>query len=586
MYDDLDPLQQTVPPTALTPDTDDCALVPPQPLPPQPQTETPVPTPIPDRQPYVSDTDEYVYRVEPDEQIVAAADQQAEGVRIDAERDAAGVAVVHKKKGPKKKQRRVDNTTSSLYFSKSETLKPLVPPPQPKPPAGKDGDHCSEPQHKPQQTPKPTAAAVIDKTPKFPELPIRTDITQEILGNDFDTRGSTLGTADQLAAVGPQNYLLDLNPQTTLFKKGFQRHTAFASECYDDDYILKFGQMTVMELFKRGDILGDVFLDITLPNLGIPGGQWSDAIGYVLMNRVRLIIDDVVIHDQEKLWYDISDKLCMPHGRLQGINEMIGRGRVLATDAQHHVLLPFKFLCCKNHYRNQQFLPLRALSTSAKITVEFTTETLAGCLVLPPGVSVPRTPTTGLQAKLMSEQMFVEQDEQRALMQRPISLMVETAQDVEALSYKFDDSGSFDIANVSLDLRELNLPVKMLAWVAYDDSATAKGQYFKYLDCTADATLFVNSNERFTTRAGRYFDLVQTYQHCTRSSSDLVHMYSFARDTCERQPTGALNFAVLDRPTLRVRTQNIAGRAVKFKLFAQCINWLQIDAGSLAMKFT
>lgn len=416
--------------------------------------------------------------------------------------------------------------------------------------------------------------------------PARADLTPAVLGLDQETdaRGS-VGTAIQMAALGPQNHVLDINPQMSFFRAVHRRHTAFATECFEQDVALRLGETTTVTIQRRGDMLGDLILQVRLPSLGIPGGAWADAVGYVLLSRARLILDEVVIHDQERLWYDLVDRVFMPHGRKAAIDAMIGRGAALPTDREHTVFLPFKFFCCRNHHATQQFLPLAALAPRSTLTLEFTAADLAGLVVLPPGAALPPAPPP-LRALLLTEQTFVEQDEQRAAWQRGGLLLVETAQDVDALNYRFDDQASFAVDAVTLDLRELNLPVRSLLFVAYDENAAQGRRYFEYVDCVRSATLLVGSSQRFAPRGGDYFSLVQTYQHAGRCSPDRVHMYSFALDAAQRQPCGALNFAVVDGPTVRVDLAPAAqGRNLKVKAFAQGVNWLAIERGSAAFMF-
>lgn len=470
---------------------------------------------------------------------------------------------------------------SDALFSNSSMLAPI--PLQTAPPVVRPDPYiqCFNP-----QLPRSRAAGRGQLIEELP--PDRTDMTPDVLGMDEDSRGS-LGTSVQLMAVGAQNYVLDLNPQMSFFKAVFKRHTDFATECYEDAVTgARFGQTSTVEIGRRGDMLGDMFLQVTLPNLNIPGGTWADAIGYVLLTRVRVVVDDTVVHDQERLWYDLTDKLFMPHGRRLGVDAMIGRGRTLATDKSHTVLVPFKFAWCTGHYTKRQLLPIAALATKSRLTLHVSFESLANCVVLPTGVSLSESaPVSPLLAvSVLSEQTFVAQDEQRAIMGAPITMLVEVAQDVDALTYRFDDTASYDLAAAQLDLRELNLPVKLLAFVAYDENDASRGRFFNYLDCVSKAVLLVNSSERFSPQPGAYFSLMQTHRHCTRSAPDLVHAYSFALDAGERQPCGSLNFAVLDRPTLRVELQNTRGRAIKVKAFAYCYNWLSMDAGSLAMRLT
>lgn len=419
--------------------------------------------------------------------------------------------------------------------------------------------------------------------------PVREDLRPAQLGLDQEdeARGS-VGTGLQLLAVGPQNVFLDVNPEMSFFKPPpFKRHTASATECVEQGVDVVLGRTTSIKIWRRGHMLGDVLLQVRLPNLGVAGGAWVDAVGYVLMSRARLIVDEVVIHDHERLWYDLVDRLFEPHGRRAAIDAMIGRGATLPTDREHTVFLPFKFSCCKGHEGVPQFLPLVGLATRSTLVLELTAPALGDLVVLPAGTPLPAGAPGSLSSLLLTEQTFVEQDEQRAAWQQGALLMVEQPQDVDALSYKFDDTSSFSVDVVTVDLRELNLPVRSLVFVAYDENAVQNGTYFQYVDCVKSATLLLGSDTRFATRSGAYFSLVQTYQHAARCAPDNVHMYSFALDASSaRQPCGALNFAAISDPSLRVELRpEVRGRNLKIKVFAQCVNWLSIERGSVSYLF-
>lgn len=476
--------------------------------------------------------------------------------------------------------------TNDTYFNISHELPPVpLDPPRPRPPPPAPDPEWQRNPPPAYRYAQPGAPGAVSRTFVHRPGPERDDVTPLELGLDESDQGGSVGTGIQMLAQGPQNYMLDIHAHMSFFRPAvYRRHTAFAMECFEDEVTLAFGRPVTVELVRRADMLGDVFLEVALPDLGIPGGRWVDAVGYVLLSRVRLVMGDVVLHDQERLWYDLVDRVFMPHGKRRAVDAMIGRGRVLATDAAHTVHVPFKFLCCKNHYANQQFLPLASLSPNVKLTVEITTEGLEGLVHLPAGAAPPPTLTT-LAAKVLSEQAFVDPDEKRAAMHHPARLMIESFQDVDALSYTFDDAGTYDLKSVSLDLRELNLPVKTVLLVAYDDNATQSKRYFDYLDCVDRAVLLIASAERFPPRAGEYFSLVQTYQHSSACAPDNVHMYSFALDASQRQPSGTLNFAPLANPTLRVDLKNTGGRAVKVKAFAQCLNWLTVQSGSMDYLF-
>ena len=68
----------------------------------------------------------------------------------------------------------------------------------------------------------------------------------------------------------------------------------------------------------------------------------------------------------------------------------------------------------------------------------------------------------------------------------------------------------------------------------------------------ADARLQLNGHDRFDTRNGDYFNLVQPWQHHTRTPSDGVNLYSFALKPEEHQPSGSCNMSRIDNATLNL----------------------------------
>lgn len=423
----------------------------------------------------------------------------------------------------------------------------------------------------------------VPDPPAAPPAPddARSDIDGTTLGLDEEV--GSVGAAIQMLAVGKQNYFLDLNPQTTLFGYAHKRHTPFAIDTHADEFEVTFGRTAGATIERRGDLLGDVFLEVTLPALGVPGA-WADAIGYVMLRRVRLSIDGVVVHDQERLWYDMADRLFLPHGRKACVDAMIGRGRTLGLSKPHTVVVPLKFACCSARARESRgFLPLAALATTARVRVDVDFEDLRGCVVVPDGTRLPRATA---RASVVSEQVVLDAEERRQVMRGRHEVMIHTQQDLDALTYTFDDDGVYDVSVATVDLRELNLPVKVLAFVAYDERDAVDGVYFRYRDCVARATLLVDGTERLAPRDGDYFSLVQTYQHARRCADDGVHAYSFALDAAANQPTGALNFAAVHNAALRVDLKNSDGVPIKIKAFAHCINWLDIDHGAAVLRFT
>ena len=76
----------------------------------------------------------------------------------------------------------------------------------------------------------------------------------------------------QLVAIGPQDVYLTGNPQMTFFKAVYRRHTQFSVESnrmYFDG-TPDFGQKISCLVPRLGDLLGNLFLVVTLPALTLP----------------------------------------------------------------------------------------------------------------------------------------------------------------------------------------------------------------------------------------------------------------------------------------------------------------------------
>ena len=103
--------------------------------------------------------------------------------------------------------------------------------------------------------------------------------------------------------------------------------------------------------------------------------------------------------------------------------------------------------------------------------------------------------------------------------------------------------------------------------------------------------LQLNGHDRFYEREGRYFNLIQPYQHHENIPAKGVNVYSFAIKPEEHQPSGTCNMSRIDNATLQltltdatVNTYNSSGvktgaRNAIVKIFAVNYNVLRIMSG-------
>lgn len=399
------------------------------------------------------------------------------------------------------------------------------------------------------------------------------------------------GTFIQLAALGPQDAFLYSRPGGLFpFKQCWKRPTNFALDQkefrFPNSFV--FGSSTnTLDVPRDGDFLGNMVLEIRLPALEGAANEdtWVDAVGYVLTRRVALRIDDTTIDEYERLYLDLHDDLFLPHAHKNGMDEMVGRGQVLHLNKEHILHVPLRLFCCKNHHNNQNFFPLLGV-TGSIITLIIEAEKFENCVASYAGTSVPTT----LDVRLLAEYAVVESFEKERILRRPIPLLVESVQDVEALSYKevsSSNAGSVRVPlqQIDVQLDEVNSPVKLLIFVCYSTTVN-KDSYFQYTDDIEEAVLFLNGQERFSPQPSGYFTLVEKFLRGRKlsSSSKNVHIYSFALSYASLHPNGTFDMSTSTNPILRVRLKEPrADRIVK--CFVVTYNMLTIEKGRIHVKF-
>jgi len=113
-------------------------------------------------------------------------------------------------------------------------------------------------------------------------------------------------------------------------------------------------------------------------------------------------------------------------------------------------------------------------------------------------------------------------------------------------------------------------------------------QYINLLDtgenCTKEGNIVLNGNDRFSTREGKYFNLVQPYQHHTNCPAPGINVYSFAITPEDHQPSGTCNFSRIDNAHLNLTlTDNTIsehnGKSATIKVYAINYNILRIMSG-------
>ena len=96
------------------------------------------------------------------------------------------------------------------------------------------------------------------------------------------------------------------------------------------------------------------------------------------------------------------------------------------------------------------------------------------------------------------------------------------------------------------------------------------------------AKLQLNGHDRFSEREGRYFNLVQPFQHHENIPATGINVYSFGLKPEEHQPSGTCNMSRIDNATLQITLTREAvadNRSCKVRVYATNYNVLRIMSG-------
>jgi len=420
----------------------------------------------------------------------------------------------------------------------------------------------------------------------------------------------------QLVAYGAQDVYLTGNPQITFFKVVYRRHTNFAIEAIQQTASgsNSLGSRATYQITRNGDLIHRVYFYGKLKNTSTTSKKIAlvPNVGQKLLKTVELEIGGQRIDKHYSEWLYIWNELSLPYGKREGYYKMIGANKencctLLNSSKAYELYVPLEFWFCRNV---GLALPLIALQYhEVKINIEYEsmsnlcdTNSTNYCVEndKPAGESNNST-NNYIASDLILEEptlwvdyIFLDTDERRRFAQLSHEYLIEQLQFTGTDT--ITSSGSNPDSMKSLRMN-FNHPCKELVW-AIKSSASNSIYWNNFSTATADNTsasntfnnyvmsknpvmqakIMLNGNDRFATRQGEYFSLVQPYQH-HENTPDMYHkginVYSFALKPEEHQPSGTLNMSRIDTATLSLSSRSTG----TIHIFAVNYNVLRILSG-------
>jgi hypothetical protein len=411
----------------------------------------------------------------------------------------------------------------------------------------------------------------------------------------------------QLVAYGAQDVYLTGNPQITFFKLVYRRHTNFAIEAIQQTSTgsNSLGSRASFQITRNGDLIHRVYFYGKIAATGdvalVPN------VGHKLLKTIELEIGGQRIDKHYSEWLYIWNELSLPIGKRDGYNVMVGANArnistKLTSGAKYELYVPLEFWFCRNV---GLALPLIALQYhEVKINIEYESDVLMIDKTAtnftfeeetrnPPETTrsyVANDKLTGSvkleEATLWVDYIFLDTDERRRFAQLSHEYLIEQLQFTGADSITGGSTDSMKSIRMNF-----NHPCKELVWtikktdagVYWNNYSTAGGSVANndHLDSSnpvTNAKIMLNGNDRFATRSGDYFSLVQPYQHHENTPDKFhqgINVYSFAIKPEEHQPSGTLNMSRIDTAVLSL-SSTISG---VISIYAVNYNVLRILSG-------
>ena len=372
----------------------------------------------------------------------------------------------------------------------------------------------------------------------------------------------------QLVALGKQDVFLTGNPQMTWFKMVYRRYTHFAIESQPMyfDGTGDFGKRITCLVPRRGDLLSQVMLEVTLPALTLTTGEavsYVNSIGHALIQEISIEVGEQEIDRQNGEWMEIWSNYTTTVDKQTGFYNMIGKVDGYSPPTLFGPLklyIPLRFWFCKNPGMALplialQYHPIRINLTLRPLSQLFFTQDLV--IPLADCTSLEVLPVHIQDMMLWGDYIYLDVEERRRFVSNTHEYLIEQTQYTSQIPIAPGASSG------SLRL-EFNHPIKELFWYVQRDDMTRYHEYFNYsslgiyeigtrTDMMLNAVLQLDGFDRFQVRDAGYFRLVQPWQYHTVIPEEyFVYSYSFALRPEDIQPTGSMNASRMDSIILQV----------------------------------
>ena len=448
----------------------------------------------------------------------------------------------------------------------------------------------------------------------------------------------------QIQALGPQDFHLTANPQITFFKSVYKRHTNFSKEIkriyFSGGKSPDFGSKDVIaEVQNEGDLLGNVFLEVTIVGTSASSIKRSVAnFSHSLIDKIECKIGGYTIDTHYGRFYQILDEIegkinednqqhtddkggkhvsisrtsdeNQSREQVNAYSKLIGNHTLCFGGNQASIdnidvgtytkkfYYPLRFWFNKNpgHY-----LPLVALyKHKLELFFNFAEKNAV----------IGDINSISMSTKIYGEFYNLDSDEKTRFAQSNHEYIIEQLQlnnnfkSITTTSTEQDGTyGTYETAQVDYDLN-FSHPIKYMTWVIVNEGTQTSnpGEGPCYFISLTNSSLYGSdgnggSVELFLEGVVREIELPMIYY--TRAIPgkllkavpilDRIGFYSFALNPLEAEPSGTCNFSKLYNKNIKFKFGNRVQSVLQGKdlyIYAVNYNVLTITGGMAAIRYS
>lgn len=419
------------------------------------------------------------------------------------------------------------------------------------------------------------------------------------------------GTLQQLASKGVQDTHLSISPETSFWKRTYKRVSNYATESIDITIpSFNFGQESVTQISRNGDLISDVWLVVTLKLLRLASPstdtvRWTNVLGHALIESAALEVGNneidkttgllmEIMHELESdVNRDVDELVLRAQNATQLINwshdgnTFYDSGGAMCT--RLYIKLPFYLSAAPS-----QAMPVISLQYH-DIRCKIKTRTKEALYVCSNNSNTTLSTTYDgavQNASFMVDFVYLDSTERR--------LFAANAHEYLITNWQISEFNTKDSAAVTGNYSvTFNHPVTAMYWVvqkstnsaAPADQSTGR-DYFNFErtanrgdDTFCTATIKFNGSEREKARDPLYFRVIKSAKHFNRTPRKNVYNYPFSMYPSSWFPSGSCNLSRIDTTTVSFTfpQYEIDGStsfaAADCKVFAKNFNVVRIQGG-------